>query len=409
MTEELREMASNNYAYQLSKYNSYNIDDLITAGESGWKHLERYAKLQFAYEPKSYFDKSKHYLERLVLLIDDVLCPYVVPGKTFGVTFTIVNNIELLNLAASDKDYPYTPVVETILVGPTVISLFGSSKGTPQRTYRNRLGEWSKDKRKLKKAIKKLISAFTKSSSVREVFENIADKKNVAIFKKTWTKPEFHTRIIFSDYRFDKKCLTEKINPKITEAMDWLEYGTKNKTAFEEALWNCLWLYMKPIIDRMSETKVNIQNETPIYKQNIDMLNEYISYGCPVIQIKEMERGYKPEISLRPQKKAINRFNPFDMLSVILLIQPAFDLSQRFQQSFPEPRLVTQCHAPSCGKWFYTQRKTQVVCGGSKGNKKTNCALEWQYYQYWLKNLGKSPEKNWNNPKRMGEFLSRNR
>ncbi len=400
-------MARNDYAYQLSKDNSYNIDDLITTWESGWEHLEGYAKLQFSYESKSYFDKSKHYLDRLVLLIDDVLCPYFDIGKHFNAPDPCPKYIELLNLAASDKDCPYTPVIETILVGPTVISLFGSSKGIPQRTYRNRLGEWSKDKRKLKKAIKKLTSAFIKSNSVREVFENIADRKNVAIFKKTWTKPEFHTNMILSHYRFDKKCLTEKINPKITEAMGWLEHGTKNKTDFEEALWNCLWLYMKPIIDRMSETKINIQSETPIYKHNIDMLNQYISYGCPKIQIKKMKEGYKPEIILISQEKVVNRFNPFDMLSVILLIQPAFDLSQKFQQSFPKPRLVTQCHAPSCYKSFYSYYNRQVVCAG-KGNKKTKCALEWQQYRNWLEILGKKPEKEWDNIERINEFLSRN-
>ena len=68
-------MASNNYAYQLSKYNSYNIDDLITAGESGWKHLEKYAKLQSSYEPKRSGDKSKTISERIRLTLDELTDP----------------------------------------------------------------------------------------------------------------------------------------------------------------------------------------------------------------------------------------------------------------------------------------------------------------------------------------------
>lgn len=402
-------MAHNDYAYQLSKDKSYNIDELITAWESGWEHLERYAKLQFSYEEKIYLDKSKHYLDRLVLLIDEVLCPYTEAGKSFGAPSTIINHIELLNLAASDEDYPYTPVIETISVESKVISLLGSSKvTTPQRTYRERLGDWSKDKRKFKKTIKKLTSAFVKSSSVQEVFENIANKKNIEIFIKTWTKPEFRTNF-FNNRRFDEKCLTEKITPKITEVMGWLEYGTKNKTAFEEALWNCLWLYMKSLIDWMSETKINIQNETPIYMQSIDRLNNYISFGCPEIQIKKVKEGYKPEIILIPQGRIIKKFNIFDMLSVILLIQPAFDLSQKFQQSFPKPRLVIQCHAPSCGKHFYTNYKSKITCTSNNGKKKSKCTLEWQSYRNWLNILNKTPEKEWDNPKRINEFLSRNR
>ena len=403
--EELREMASNDYAYQLSKDNSYNIDDLITVLESGWKYLERYAKLQFPYEEKRYFDKSKHHLDRLVLLIDDVLFPLAEPGKSFGAPSTKINHIELLNLAASDKDYPYTPVIKTIPVESKVISLLGSSsKVTPQRTYRERLGDWSKDKRKLKKAIKKLTSAFVKSSSVQEVFENIADNKNIEIFKKIWIKPDFSTYYPIG-CQFDENCLTEKIKPKIPEVMGWLEHGTKNKTAFEEALWNCLWLYMKPSIDWMSETKINIQNETPIYMQSIDRLNNYISFGCPEILLNKVENGFKPIVILRPQGRIINKFNTFDMLSVILLIQPAFDLSQRFQQSFPKPRLVTQCHAPSCGKWFYTQDKRQVVCGSTEKNKTSDCRKEWFRYRRWLKDLKKNPEKDWNNPKLIIPFL----
>ena len=411
-------MASKDYAYQLSKDKSYNIDDLITTWESGWEHLEKFVKLQFSYEEKRYFDKSKHYLDRLILLIDDVLFPPAEPGKSFGAPSTKINHIELLNLAASDEDSPYTPVIESILVKPepTVVTLFGgfagplkgSPKGLPQRTYRGRLGDWSKERRKLKSAIKKLTLAFIKSSSVQEVFENIANKKNVELFKKTWVKPDFSTYCYPMGCQFDENCLAEKINPKITEVMGWLEYGTKSTKAFEEALWNCLWLYMKPSIDWMSETRINIQNETPIYMQDIDRLNNYISFGCPEILLNEVEDGFKPIVILRPQGRIINKFNTFDMLSVILLIQPAFDLSQKFQQSFPEPKLVTQCHAPSCLKYFYTNYNRQVVCTG-KGSKKTKCALEWQQYRYWLKLLSKKPENQWDNPKRMNEFLSRNR
>src|SRR4030042_7013603 len=135
--------------------NLYNIDGLVQAWNSGWKYLAEYANRQYPHELNGSGDKSKPYLERVIAVIDDVLCPYVGVGKYINAPKSCPSHIELLNLAASDSQNLYSPVVETIYVGPTIISFLGSSKGIPQEHYRGQLGDWSKNKKKLKAAIKK--------------------------------------------------------------------------------------------------------------------------------------------------------------------------------------------------------------------------------------------------------------
>ena len=192
--------------------------------------------------------------------------------------------------------------------------------------------------------------------------------------------------------------------------MKLLEYGTKSKkNAFEEAWWKCLWLYMKPSVDLMLDVKKRVEKDVPIYKQQIDTLNYYLSFGCPVINMKKINGAYKAEIILKPKEFESGQtyWSDFLKISIILLVQPAFNLSQKLQNSFRMPKYLRQCHAPSCGKYFWTYRNPQVVCSGSQGHNKTKCALEWKQFRYWLNALGKDPNKNWDNPKRKDEFLKR--
>ena len=368
---------------KISEHNSYNIEDLVTAWESGWNHLEKYANFQYQQKLEGSGDKAKSPLQRIHLAVTDVLSYYRV-GKYLNVPQTLPDDAVILNLAASSNRTVYKPVKHTSFLG-----------GYP-------LGSWAKDNVKLHKSLQKVTNAFAISDDYEQAFSKIATKKNLELFKEYWSQ---------QDCRYcswaNSECLSVKIEPRLKKMMHHLECGLSSKKKCQEAWWNCLWLFMEPAIKTMLEIRKQINADTPLYHEQIRTLDYYMSFGYPTTDsFMENEDKRKLQIILKPRTPRL--FSPFEIMSVILLVQPAFDLAQQLQNTFSKSRFIKQCHAPSCGKLFYTQDKRQLVCVGSRGNKRTRCALEWQQYRNWLKNLGKSPEKNWNNPKRMGEFLSRN-
>jgi len=390
LTEELREMSSNNYAYQLSKYNSYNIDDLITAWESGWKHLERYAKLQSSYEPKRSGDKSKTISERIRLTLDELTDRFLTVGRRMKVPKSGPFVGAILNLAASSKEQPFK-----CKIGNTVLT---------RNWHLDSPGAWVKDRVQSAKILRKVTKAFATSNSYGQALSKLASKDNIKRFFG-YVNDAYSA---YSDYS-QEEYQSHQIEPLLQEAMRWLESGLKSKAACNKAWWNCLWLSMKSTVDLMLDIKRGIDEDIPICFDKIDRLNYYIAFGCPEITLREQDNGaFKSEIILRPKESELDRLNlsPLTSMSVILLLQPAFELSQRFQQSLTEPRFVQQCHAPSCRKFFYTQRNLQVVCGGSVGNKKTGCALEWVRYKRFLQKIGKNPEKHWDNQQLKKQFIA---
>lgn len=367
---------------KISESNSYSIDNLVTAGESDWKDLERFARLQCQHKLNNSGDETKPPLERIQLAVEDVLIPYVGIGKYLNIPKTLPHYNVLLNLASSNNRTPYVPLRPKTLL------------------FQYRLGSWAKDKIKLCKSLQKVTNAFATSADYEQAFSKIATKNNLIIFKDHWSQ---------QDCSWAKgEYLSVKIEQRIKNIMGRLEYGLGSKTKCQEAWWNCLWLFMEPFIETMRKIKKRINNNVPLYPEQIETLNYYISHGYPVTDSSvENDGKHKIQIILKPHTPMMILNSPFEVMSVLLLVQPAFDLSQKLQNTFSKPRFIQQCHAPSCYKSFYSYYNRQVVCAG-KGNKKTKCALEWQQYRNWLEILGKKPEKEWNNIERINEFLSRN-
>ena len=367
---------------KISEHNLYSIDDLVIAGESGWKDLERFARLQYHYKLSNSGDDTKPHLERIHLAIKDILIPYVGIGEDL-MPKTIPKDTVMLNLAATKT--VYKPVkLESLLTGYP-------------------LGSWAKDKVQLHKSLQKITNAFATSDDYGQVFSKIATKKNIEIFKEHWSK---------QDCRWAKgEYLTVEIGQRLKGIMKWLGYGLSSKAKCQEAWWNCLWLFMEPALKIMREIEKRIKADVPLYQGQIKTLNYYISHGYPeIVFFPEDDGKQKHQVVLRPHTPKMLLNSPFEVMSVVLLTQPAFDLSQQLQNTFSKARFIKQCHAPSCGKLFYTQRKTQVVCGGGKGNNKTRCALEWQQYRNWLNLLtDTTPERDWCNPRCIRDFLDRNR
>lgn len=366
---------------EISEHNLYDIDDLVTAWELGWEYLEKYASNQCQYKLSDSGDDTKPPLERIHLIVRDILNPYVGAGKFLNVPKTLPDDEAILNLAATNKTV-YKPVKRTSIL----------------RAYS--LGSWAKDKVKLRKSLQKVSNAFAESDDYEQAFSKIATKENVKIFNDHWSQQNCHWA--------KGEYLSVEIEKRLKGMMGWLKSGLSSKTKCQEAWWNCLWLFMKPRVETMFEIKEQIYIDSPLSTEQLNYLNYFISHGYPITDfLVEADGKRKIQIILKPHTPQMLLNSPFEVMSVILLVQPAFDLSQKLQSQHPEPTFIATCHAPSCWKSFYTQRKTQVVCGGSKGNIKTKCALEWQRYQYWLRILGK--EDDWNVPMRQIEFLTRER
>jgi hypothetical protein len=69
-----------------------------------------------------------------------------------------------------------------------------------------------------------------------------------------------------------------------------------------------------------------------------------------------------------------------------------YQLSVAWAESQEWPRWEVVCHAPSCGRNFYSARPEAKRCPGS-----LKCRREWMNYQNWLKKMYKSPATDWDN------------
>ena len=114
------------------------------------------------------------------------------------------------------------------------------------------------------------------------------------------------------------------------------------------------------------------------------MLNHHLSFGHSTLALTGNSReGYKTCVKIEPRD--LLNWPLFEAMRDVLLVHPAFILTQELKTKWPGPRFAKQCHALSCLKLFYTQRSALVVCRGSQGHKKAECALEWKLFRAWLK------------------------
>ncbi|MFC1739248.1 hypothetical protein ACFL1G_09405 [Planctomycetota bacterium] len=191
--------------------------------------------------------------------------------------------------------------------------------------------------------------------------------------------------------------------------MEWLVHGLRGRKACEEALWNCVWAFTKPMITKLMEVKRNIIDDIPPTNEQPVYLNDFMGEGFPRgYRVVQRDGSETYEVCLEPRTDS-PRFEHIGLLDVprILLIQPAFGLAQELQKICSKPRFVRKCRAPSCGKTFYTGRKNATNCPGSQGYKKNKCALEWIRYKRWLLKTRRNPESDWDNDKVKELFLDR--
>lgn len=365
---------------KISRYDLYGIDELVVMWEDGWQVLSKRGERQCPHKRTSHGDKSLSPLERVRSVVDEMFRPYSGLGKNLKVPESLPPYEAVLNLAASSSQKPYSPEYED------------RTKLSPLFASHEPLGAWAKDKAKLQKALEKVIKALTTSSTYREAFLKIAtNKKNLSRFTDFWSG---------QDVQWSKReYLEASIEPRLKEMIKWLRKGLRGKKACEEAWWNCLWLYMQPTVETMLQIKKKICVNTPLYKKELAVLQDYIWHGY-------LRIGWMPDPDDNDKRKIqliLSPYvrqgmgNPFYVMSTVLLVPPAFDLAQSFQSAFHESRYLKRCRAPSCGKLYYTGLKTATNCPGSNRGKKNKCSLEWNRYKRFLNKIGKNPKEDWKN------------
>jgi hypothetical protein len=243
----------------------------------------------------------------------------------------------------------------------------------------------------------RVTDAFANSTSVEMAFSKIGTAKQRKEFVEVFGEADV------------QKDMAVRIRGRWAKAMKWLHYGLKDEKTCEEAYWRCVWCYVEPEIEVMLEIKNRISSNVPLTDDQYNLLDKHMSTGFPQsIRLEHLPgEGEKYELILMPKYNSLNQTRTeLATTATMILAQPAFHLACELQRACSKPRFVRKCHAPSCGKRFYTRREYATACPGSLGDKKNKCALEWIRYKRWMQKTGRAPEKDWDNNDFKRQFIS---
>lgn len=383
----------------------YTIADLHTKWKRGWQELAEFAKPLYGGELGGSADERKGAMERLLCLFEESLNPYEALGSQLGITSKFPDHYEILNLAASSRRRPYAPDERRAPRG--FLSVGG------------RLGSWSANQVKLQRVLLKATTAFAEGETYEQVFPKLATPDNRSRWKQYWRGPSRDTSSLLTrgatcernHAAVSGEWLSLHIDSRLREIMRWLKKGIEKTADCDQVWWECVRVILKPQIDLMLDAQKRIRAGTPIYIEQIDELRKYTSLGRVGLDFVEMNaddlHAIRMHMTWVVQGPGIR--SPLVTMSEILLTQPAFALAQELHDCYRKPKYIRRCHAPSCGKSFFTQRKEQVVCKSIPGGQSTPCRREWTNYSRFLRNLGKDPLSAWNDAKLVDQWLKKTR
>jgi len=256
-------------------------------------------------------------------------------------------------------------------------------------------GGSAKDDSKLETILRKTTKAFATSETLEGVLRKVSSTGNYKRFMKDFT--EYHSKEEWEKY------LTIKITPECKYLMGSLYKGLSDRAACEKEWWNRATVFFKPLIQILLEIKKQIDVDTPLKKDQIEMLNIFMGFGRAFGRIIHDDQGETYELVL--MSNSYER-EPCSMSVVSdLLVQPAYALARKLEQKHSKPRFVRQCRAPSCRKRFWTGRKNATNCPGSPNGKKNDCSLQWNRFKRFILKIGKNPEKHWDSEKLQQQFI----
>jgi hypothetical protein len=404
---------------------SYTIDDLLETWNKGWQRIKELAQSVYAGTLLRSGDNGNPPLDRVLDAFEDALDPSeFTMGSYLGVTDALPDHYEILNLAASSSKTPYAPAIDETVqrsMHPSYsTSLLGAvfapqAKTVRKTTVGGRLGNWCKDKRILRRALRKATTALAESETFGEAFGRLASQENRKRYKDYWlqhrdsTPKECLTGYASRNARAaESEWLAYRVSPPLREIMKLLRTGVDDESSVESVWWNCLWVFMKPQIDDMLEAQKRIKNGVPIWMHQIDALMKYVACGRIRFDFVQFDDDGRHQMRVHVTWALHNEEwrSPFIQMTEFLLIQPVFALAQELHRYFDKPTYIRTCHSPKCLKRFFTQRRGQVVCPGSQGNRKNACGLAWTRYQRYLRKIGKDANKDWNTPALQQHFTA---
>jgi hypothetical protein len=365
---------------EISDYDLYDISDLVTTWQKGWRKLASLGCARCTKKPM-YFPSN-----RSMSVLDLVSCVfYLILSQwrdlfgTFGLPehgFLGYACQVMLNLAAE---------------GETFIHRVSKSG------FSGCLGAWAKDKGQEKKCLRRVLQAVETSGSLGEAFGKITTSANVDTLKRVWVQ---------GGRKELSSLFSHEFSNRFRETAGWLKYGLSGRERCEEAFWNCTWFAMEPSVQKLLRIRDKIAAEVPLSDDEVEVLDFYLGYGRPRVCTVDNDNGKRQmQVILTPPPENTVSANPLVFMAVVLLVQPAFVLSQDLARSLSKPRFLRKCRAPSCGKLFWTGRANATNCPGSRSGQKNKCSLEWIRYMRYLKKVGKDPESDWDNGQLKRDFV----
>lgn len=365
---------------KISEHNLYNIDDLNQVWKGGgWKALAE---------------------------CDDNLDVGYIICRGPQQIMTIFD--EIYNDMGSEQCDAFEQVAwkvdELVILAAIPKGILYSSQSREEYSSPN--GVWGYEDAKLWRLLKVVITAFVDSKSLGDALSKV-NEENWQRFAKYWFDSETKGWIDI--------LLSVRIDGRWVEAMKWLLYAFRNKDNYEETIWNCVWIFTKPMITELMKLKKCIIDDIPLTDEQLiyldDLMEEAHPYGSRNVRCNGSETY---EVYLVKKIKDSPFFfdrniNFLRNTARVLLIQPAFNLAQELQRKCLKPRFVRRCRAPSCGKRFYTGRDNATACTNKGSGAKSACALEWIRYKRFLMKISKDPEKDWDNEQLQKDFISYNK
>lgn len=336
-------------------YEPYTLEDLEATWKSGWKNFATFCEgLGFRRDTCTYGDdKSEEYL-----LLE-------IAGEIFDTYINQNRHIDLIlpfNVLYNDlfpKEQTEIKEKETFKRGKDA---YDTTMGKYLNIFLENALNGCNFTESYQKALKKLSPKTYKNNSW--LTEHLG-KHNQKIPKK-WN-PAF-------------QLLLKAINKEISEP---------------EAFWNCAWMFTEIELEDLRSIENAISSDIPLTEEQFFTINHYLGYGRPRgYWLRDSSAKASYEIYLEVEDYWINMFD-LSKVATIVLVQPAFQISQLLQEKTSKARYTSICRAPSCGKLFYTARSNTTACPGSPGNKKNRCSLEWLRYKRYLEKIGKDPDEYW--------------
>jgi hypothetical protein len=341
---------------KISDLNSYDFEFIDSIWEKGgWKGLFNFCRERGFYREKSTYDGDKNKTYLVCESIDEIFNEIT------------EDNLDVKDFIATALKAKKKSGERAKFCAESINVLWGKDIGI----------------------LEKILDVLSSSKTIEDAINCIGSKK------------------IYEEVTLNcKKIQNIPIEKTWHNGFAWLLKAIKDEVSEEEAWWNCAWIFIKNDMNKLLQLRKQAMLNHPISKEDIALLNDYYWEGHPILRnIKDEKGKFNFEICLDVNVRWINLYD-LHRVTIFILAQPAFLLAQFLMEQYQTPKYEKICRSPHCRATFLTARGNATSCPGSRGNKKSKCALEWIRYKRWLEKTGRNPEENWQDQKLQEEFLS---